>query len=354
MKIAIFGAQGIALGACRAIRFLYPARPVECFIVSSMGANPEMLDGLPVVELEYYMRNTLDSDVEVMIATPENVMPEIERLLDEYGLYSHVRLDSFRWAELMERYYLKSGQFMPLTAAPVGFNKADISLYMAKFFKDKALNTVFEIPEYIHPLQVGAALCTERVADLVDCNGENISHKNVNYSELTGLYWIWKNRLQNPSDAYVGLVHYRRILNLSNDDILRLTDNYIDVVLPYPMPYVPNIGEHHRRYIREADWNALLTALKEMHPEYVESFNNILKQQYMYNYNIIMAKESVLADYCSWLFPLLERIEELSVPPGSERADRYIGYMCETLETLYFMYNKDKLNIVHAGCRFIS
>jgi hypothetical protein len=225
---------------------------------------------------------------------------------------------------------------------------------MAKFFKDKVLNTAFEIPKYVHPLQVGAALCTERVADLIDCQGENISRKNVNYSELTGLYWIWKNRLQNSSDAYAGLVHYRRILNMSEDDILRLADNDIDVVLPYPMPYEPDIEEHHKRYIKEADWNALLTALKELQPEYAEAFRDILKQQYMYNYNIIMAKKSVLADYCSWLFPLLERIEQLSDPVGSARADRYIGYMGETLETLYFMYNKYKLNIAHAGCRFIS
>ena len=53
--------------------------------------------------------------------------------------------------------------------------------------------------------------------------------------------------------------------------------------------------------------------------------------------------------YCDWLFPLLSRVEELSEPKGSERADRYIGYLGENLTTLYFMKNKDRLKIAHAG-----
>lgn len=50
-------------------------------------------------------------------------------------------------------------------------------------------------------------------------------------------------------------------------------------------------------------------------------------------------------------FPILMRTEELSVPKGSERRDRYLGYMGETLLTLYFMKNAERLNVVHAECR---
>ncbi len=98
----------------------------------------------------------------------------------------------------------------------------------------------------------------------------------------------------------------------------------------------------------------MCAALREFSPEYAKAFEDVLKQQFMYNYNVILAKKEVLRDYCAWLFPILERTEELSVPKGSERADRYIGYMAETLETLYFMYNRDKLKIAHTGCKLFS
>ena len=98
---------------------------------------------------------------------------------------------------------------------------------------------------------------------------------------------------------------------------------------------------------------ALLQALSELQPEYAEAFPEILGQQYLYNYNVILAKKRVLRDYCTWLFPVLMRVEELSVPKGSERSDRYLGYMGETLETLYFMKNAERLNVVHGECRIL-
>ena len=150
---------------------------------------------------------------------------------------------------------------------------------------------------------------------------------------------------------YYGLCQYRRGFDLKEDDLLRRSDNDVDVVLPYPLPYEPDIQAHHERYIKEADWQALLCALEELQPSYAEAFPGILSQRYLYNYNVILAKKSVLRDYCAWLFPVLMRTEELSVPKGCERSDRYLGYMGETLLTLYFMKNADRLNVVHGECR---
>lgn len=57
------------------------------------------------------------------------------------------------------------------------------------------------------PLQVGRALHPNVDLGMTcDNTGDNISQLNAQYSELTGLYWMWKN-----CDAdYQGLVHYRR------------------------------------------------------------------------------------------------------------------------------------------------
>lgn len=361
MDLVIYGAQGLALGAYEAIHDLYPSREVKCFLVTSQGDNACSLRGIPVVELETYAGMLTQSEkdgIEVLIATPESVMPEIETGLDACGLHCHVRLTSTRWAELMGYHYAANRRFLPLAALPIGYHNADMHIFMAKFHKDKPLATAYHMPEWITPIQVGAALCEERVADILDCDGENISEKNGNYSELTALYWIWKNRLvqnnQNDGNEFYGLSHYRRVLDLSEDDRMRLADNAVDVVLPYPMPYEPNIEMHHKRYLADGDWGALVTALTELQPEYADCLPQVLQQQYLYNYNIILARKNVLADYCEWLFPILERVENLSIPRGCDRQDRYIGYMGETLATLYFMMNRDRLNITYAGCRFLT
>lgn len=360
MNLVIYGAQAIALGTCKALKTLYPKRPVSCFLVTSMEGNASVLEGLPVLEItEFAGRLSPEekNNTEILIATPENVMSEIEGVLEEHGLRCYTRLTSLRYAELMRCYYACSKKYIPIAGLPVGFHKTNLHIYMAKFYKDRPLTSKYHMPEWMVPIQVGAALCKERVADVLDCEGENISAKNGNYSELTALYWIWKNRLmkkgEGDCDAYYGLSHYRRILELTEDDILRLADNDVDVVLPYPMPYEPDMEEHHKKYLADADWDALCRALEELQPDDAKVFPQILKQQYFYNYNIILARGSVLAEYCGWLFPILERIEQLSVPEGSKRQDRYIGYMAETLETLYFMSRSSSLNIVHTGCRFL-
>ena len=62
-------------------------------------------------------------------------------------------------------------------------------------------------PLYVS-LQVGHAT-HEDLGYLADDTGDNISAKNCYYSELTGLYWVWKNVKDLD---YVGVCHYRRYL----------------------------------------------------------------------------------------------------------------------------------------------
>lgn len=359
MKLSIYGAQGYALGTYKAIKSLYPKREIVCFLVTNMGANLPMLEGIPVKELAAFavgMSEEEKANMEVLIATPEQMQPDIEEVLENYGFRHHRRLTHARWAELMKLFHAKVGRFLPLAALPVGYHEPFIRIYIAKSHKDKPLEHMQNPSDFCFPIQVGASCCDVRISNLLDNTGEHISSKNGNYCELTALYWIWKNKLKayglanDEKRQYYGLCQYRRVLGLENDDLLRLVDNDVDVVLPYPLPYEPDMQAHHERYLKKADWNAMLVALRELQPEYAEAFSEILGQQYLYNYNLILAKKSVLRDYCEWLFPILERTEELSVPKGRERQDRYIGYIGETLETLYFMKNSERLNIVHTEC----
>ncbi len=123
----------------------------------------------------------------------------------------------------------------------------------------------------------------------------------------------------------------------------------MDVVLSFPTMHEPDIREHHTRYVKESDWEAMVQALFELEPEYGKAYEEVFAQHYFYNYNMLVARRQVLADYCGWLFPLLERVEALSEPTGWERRDRYIGYLGENLMTLYFLANKKHLKIAHTG-----
>lgn len=68
----------------------------------------------------------------------------------------------------------------------------------------------------------------------------------------------------------MGLFHYRRFLDLTDDDLLHMKNENVDVVLPYPTVHEPDIREHHSRYIAESDWDAMLQALRELKREYAK------------------------------------------------------------------------------------
>ena len=72
------------------------------------------------------------------------------------------------------------------------------------------------------PVQTGKSISDVSLNIQADneINGQpcdNISSKNEGYSELTAMYWAWKNlKKLYPDVKYVGLYHYRRFFALRN------------------------------------------------------------------------------------------------------------------------------------------
>lgn len=339
--VAVYGAQMVAVSVYYAIKTLYKDCRVICFIVNNLTGNPSSIDGLPVVPLDKFQ----ETDIKILIATPENHHETIVEALRKKGLKDYVCMDSRTEAMLMEKYYKKTGRFPILHDCPEGRQKADLAVYMTRFHKDKPLKSSYRAQSWIYPIQAGAALAETSIADVRDDQGDNISVKNANYSELSALYWAGKHGTAD----YLGLFHYRRILDVQDEDLFRLLENDVDVILPYPTLHYPNIGEHHKRYLKEEDWNAMLHALEELAPLYAKAYGGIFSGQFFYNYNMLIAKREVFRAFCDWMFPILARTEELSKPKGWERADRYIGYLGENLTTLYFMYHQRDFKIAHTG-----
>ena len=63
---------------------------------------------------------------------------------------------------------------------------------------------------------------------LTEKNGENISHKNNNYSETSFHYWYWKNILKTkPKNEWFGMCQYRRyFVKYEYKDLIKYSDGY--------------------------------------------------------------------------------------------------------------------------------
>ena len=102
-------------------------------------------------------------------------------------------------------------------------------------YKDR--HTVIE-SSILTPIQTGRAVASEVFKDMIgDDTGENISSRNDKYSELSAMYWVWKNYNKIGNPEYVGFMHYRRQFVFNET-----------LGLPYPQwiasyYYIPSVRE---------------------------------------------------------------------------------------------------------------
>lgn len=380
-SFCIYGAGIVATSIYKAIQTIYGRVPVF-FLVSDTTAcqginqNPREIDGIPVKTLsiwreELQKRSKRDSGaVPIRIpayylaAVPERhhlaVVEALRALEVEDGsifLFTNQRENA-----LMERYYSSlpgcdTVRHIMSAGNESGANKEDtdipsgesICVYQARSHMDKVLQEQYKLPSYVTPIQAGAALTKQRIADVQDNTGDNISAKNRNYCELTATYYAWKH----CEAAYKGICHYSRVFDISEEQMRKLlqTGDKWDVILPYPTVHYPDISAQHTRWVGESDWNAMLRALGELEPEYLKTYEEsvLTGEHFFHNYNMLIARAEVFDDYCRFLFRVLERTEYLTTPQGWERADRFAGYLGENLTTLYFLHNRNRWKAAYAG-----
>lgn len=205
------------------------------------------------------------------------------------------------------------------------------------------------------PVQVGAEGKEKIEGYTQDNTGENISTKNPNYCELTGLYWAWKNL----NAKYIGLVHYRRyfteckkIPKKENEKFkIVLTEKQIkeklknvDIILRKKRKYyIENLYSHYEHTMYIEPLAETQKIIKEKYPEYLNEFNKLHKRTSAHMFNMFIMKKEILNEYCKWLFDILFELEKrVDVSKFDNFHARFYGRISELLLDVWINKNNFK------------
>lgn len=216
----------------------------------------------------------------------------------------------------------------------------------------------FEVryPNNYIPLQVGKKFTKNELPYLSDDTLDNISDKNKNFCELTGVYWIWKNA---EMPKYIGITHYRRFFvkngNLLTDkDISKFMEKY-DVILPKQFYFSDTVWNNYFKNGegKEKDLIALKSIINSNYKEYSDAFNKVMYSNSASYCNMFIMKKDDFYQYCQWLFGILFELEkktDISEYTASEA--RIYGYLSELLLNVWI--EKEKLNVKYCKMKKID
>ena len=206
------------------------------------------------------------------------------------------------------------------------------------------------------PVHVGAAGKRDEEGNPLDFGiqrddtGDNISHKNYCYCELTAAYWAWKNL----NSDFIGLVHYRRhfrgkLIGKKFSKILtgaqadKLLGEY-KVLLPKKRHYFIEsnrsqyIHAHHREGLELTE-----KVIGEFYPAYSASFKIVMDRTSGHRFNMFIMRRDIFESYCSWLFGVLSEVEKrLDITGWDPVEQRVFGYLAERLLDVWLLKNNVK------------
>jgi hypothetical protein len=362
-QIAIFGAGIMALDVAGCLLEKPYRFPIECCLVSDLRCNPSEVLGIPVINFSMAAQR-LHKDAVILVAAADGKnLDSMRKTLRQHG-YTHLisvhyesdlwcllRGNSYREACLRQnKPYLALEEELEKTEAYAEEGENSIRVYTAKCHVDRPVQEDLSRYSWETPIQVGAALTEKRICEICDNTGDHISDKNSQYCEVTALYWIWKN---DCSD-YVGLGHYRRHFELTEEQVKKLAASDIDVVLTIPIFDFPDVETVYRRDHVGSDWDVMLEAIRILAPDYRETAQILGGECFYYGYNMFIMRREIFEEYCRWLFPILFYCEEHCGKKKDAYQNRYIGFLAEHLMAIYFRRQECRYKIVHARKHFVE
>ena len=238
--------------------------------------------------------------------------------------------------------------------------------------------------EFFLPIHVGAATSNSTLEYIKDNTGENISEKNKNFCELTGIFWEWKNIDAN----FYGLMHYRRYLMIEDTlkhkikrglyyigrkfdkDIIinkinmpelyqiKTTDeNYVkekimefskklpklmkkyDIILPKKEHFSKTVYEQYKNCHIIEHLDLLLEIIKEKYPKMHPYFDKMIKKgKFSYCTNMFVMKKDYFDEYSQFMFDILFELEKRIEIPSDPYQSRVFGFLSERLMAPFIYY----------------
>lgn len=192
-----------------------------------------------------------------------------------------------------------------------------------------------------------------------DNTGENISIKNPNYCELTGLYWAWKNL----DCEYIGLCHYRRYFAhksksskledkkqaiFTREDYEQLLQQY-DVILPKKRNYyIETVRSQYEHAHNKRDLDEIEKIIKMQYPSYIEAFEKVMNSRKLHIYNMFVMNKALFDEYCTWLFDILFTLEKrIDITNYDKYNARIFGFLSERLFNIWLEKKQLKIKTVN-------
>lgn len=352
-KIAIYGAGTMGKAVLKCLNEHPYKKTIDCFIVKNHDDNPTEICGVRVRDI---LHSSEYKNSTVLIALNSKLIPEVISDLNKAGFTNllPISFDGDEWTSLRGNWivhnsiFSKEIKYLPdlVKSKSESLRKNNspgvwsekFHIYVAHSIYDRILSEQPLEKPYEIAIQVGAALTEKKLYRIRDDIGkDNISEKNKQYCEMTGIYWAWKN----DSAEYIGFSHYRRRFVLTDEQLDVIISENIDVCVTEPLLNFATVrGQYSKDHILE-DWDTLMLVIGELAPDYYNAALKIQDGIYYFAYNMFIMKREIFDNYCNFIFPILKRCEELIGYKDDIYQNRYIGFLAERLLSIFLEHNTD-------------
>lgn len=212
-------------------------------------------------------------------------------------------------------------------------------------------------------IQAGRALSTQRLDMPGDDTGDNISDLNWSFSEMSAVYWYWKNR---PHAELVGICHYRRFFNpwpygrtgkftVGRTDSARRTvpeslrglltsplavrrvqeaATGVEALVPRPLAYDNmSAADYFVSQHGQSAWDTLAGVMDDRG----EDLSELETARAFFCWNMMVVPRDRFDEYCGWIFPILLDFHERFDYPDDPYERRMAGFVAERLTSMFLM-----------------